>query len=131
MNVQELMTEDVVTVDPDDTVTDARKTLIEKGIRQAPVWDGEKLHGIVSRTDLLRAFPINEGDLYDWMNPELSEIMTPDPVTVSPDTDLRDAAQKMYEHRIGCLPVQSGDELVGILTRTDVFYFIADNDESL
>jgi acetoin utilization protein AcuB len=46
--------------------------------------------------------------------------MTPNPVTVSPDTGLKEAARKLLEMKVGGLPVVEGDRLVGIITETDM-----------
>lgn len=129
MNVKDLMTTDLITVHPNDTLADARKQIIKHHIRQVPVTENREVKGILSRTDLIQAFPVDEDELYEWMNPEVSQMMTPDPVCVNENATLEEASQKMYENRIGCLPVLSSDEkLVGILTRTDVFRHIAERD---
>jgi CBS domain-containing protein len=50
----------------------------------------------------------------------VGRIMTPNPVTVSSETRVEDAAQLMLDARIGSLPVAAGDALVGIVTYTDL-----------
>jgi CBS domain-containing membrane protein len=45
--------------------------------------------------------------------------MTPEPLTVEPDTPLTEAAATLLENKIGCLPVVEGSHLVGILTEAD------------
>jgi CBS domain-containing membrane protein len=47
---------------------------------------------------------------------------------VSPDTDIREAAQIMFDNKYGCLPVTVGDRLVGILTEADFVRFLARGD---
>jgi CBS domain-containing protein len=49
----------------------------------------------------------------------VSDLMIEKPVTVSPETSIMEAMNKMREHRIGCLPVVKGKELVGIITEMD------------
>jgi CBS domain-containing protein len=51
----------------------------------------------------------------------VQDLMTPHPVSVAPDTTLRQAVELMRKRLIGCLPVLDGDRLVGIVTATDVF----------
>ena len=48
------------------------------------------------------------------------DIMTPNPVSVSPDATVVDAAKLMAEHRVGALPVLDGDRLVGLVTESDL-----------
>jgi acetoin utilization protein AcuB len=57
--------------------------------------------------------------------PVVADCMTPNPVTVEPDTLVVDAVQKMLDYRIGSLPVLEGGELVGILTDRDILRWVA------
>jgi acetoin utilization protein AcuB len=50
----------------------------------------------------------------------LTDLMIRQPVTVHPDDDIETAAQKIYKHKIGGMPVVEGDRLVGILTESDI-----------
>lgn len=52
----------------------------------------------------------------------VADIMTPDPVTASPETSVTDAARLMVESRIGALPVVDGGELVGIVSEGDLIH---------
>ncbi len=128
MYVKNHMSSDVVTVMPDTPIMSAWQSIIEHHIRQVPVVENGKLVGILSRTDLLRDMvPTTGSEMEEILNPPASESMTSDPVTVEPDTTIEDAAEIMYKDRIGCLPVVTGDnELIGIITRTDLFDAIVD-----
>ena len=55
--------------------------------------------------------------------------MSKPPITVSADATVKAAARLMAEERIGCLPVLEGEELVGLLTETDVLRYFADQPE--
>jgi acetoin utilization protein AcuB len=90
--------------------------------------------GIISDRDLKRALDpqrtrkklMGIGGLYFLLEPILiHEIMTPDPVTIHPDVTVQEAAAVMVAERFGALPVVKGNELVGILTETDILrYFV-------
>lgn len=122
MLVRNIMTEDVITVDADTSQQDAWKKIIDERIRQVPVIKEGKLVGIVSRTDLLRDMaPAMDDTLELLATPSVRDIMSVDPYTVSPETSFEEAAELMYEKRVGSLPVVEGDRLVGIVTRTDLF----------
>lgn len=114
MLVRGRMTRDVVTVPPSAKVVDALGTLDANNIRHLPVLDGGRLVGIVSDRDLRMAL---SGDV-DAAT--VADVMTHDPLTVPPTTPIEDAARTLSEHRIGCVPVVENDEVVGILTESDV-----------
>jgi len=82
--------------------------------RGFPVIDGEKLVGIITQSDLASAGQPLVGD------PLLSEIMTPQPVTVDPTDSLADVLYLMNRYSLSRLPVTEGRKLVGIITRSDI-----------
>ncbi|MGQ0563119.1 MAG: CBS and ACT domain-containing protein [Gemmatimonadota bacterium] len=123
------MTANVLTVTPATTLGEALRMVREHGIRHLPVLDGGKLAGVVSDRDLrLAAPPVWASDTdytalrTTFENKTISDVMTTahELVSTTEITPIEDAARQMYEHRIGCLPVMRGSELVGILTETDV-----------
>jgi acetoin utilization protein AcuB len=121
------MSNNPVTVSPETTVPDAL-TLMEKiGIRRLPVVDKDRLVGIVTLLDLVRASPSQATSLSIWeMNYLLAklpvrDVMAKTVLTVSPETPIDEAAKLMREHRLGGLPVVSEGKLAGIITETDIF----------
>jgi CBS domain-containing protein len=117
--VGQLMSTDLFTVRPDDLVDLVACVMDWKHLRHVPVEDDEgHLLGVVSHRDLLH-----------WMAQGLAKkdadpvtvktIMTPDPVTVTPQTPTLAAIELMRQHRIGCLPVLEDEQLVGIVTAYD------------
>jgi len=82
--------------------------------RGFPVIDGEKLVGIITQSDLASVGQPLAGD------PLLSEIMTPQPVTVGPTDSLADVLYLMNRYSLSRLPVTEGRKLVGIITRSDI-----------
>lgn len=128
------MTPQLVTVAPTDAVESAVGLLRRRGIRHLLVLRKNRLVGIISDRDLKRALDpdethkrvMNIGGLYFLMEPILvEEIMTPDPVTISPDMPAEEAAAIMVDHKFGALPVVEKDRPVGILTETDLLRFFA------
>ena len=76
----------------------------------------EKLSGIISHRALLRHSESLEGKPVSL----IEEIMTPEPITVSPKMPVLDAIALMHEKRIGCLPVLENATIVGMLTEYDL-----------
>jgi acetoin utilization protein AcuB len=56
---------------------------------------------------------------------EIARVMSTPPVVVSPDVTVGEAALIMTERAIGCLPVLEADELVGMITETDILHLVA------
>ena len=127
MLVGERMNHPVITINPDMPVVDALKLMKRERIRRTPVIKDGKLVGIVSDKDLLNASPSPATSLSVWeLNYLLSkitvrEVMTKKVLTVSEDTPIEEAARIMADNKIGGLPVMRGNNLVGIITETDLF----------
>jgi len=112
MKVSDLMTSDPATVGPDDPVAKAATLMREEDCGAIPVVRGGKLVGIVTDRDIaIRA--VAEGR--DAKTLKVSEIMSADPITVSPDTDGDEASRVMAEHQVRRLPVVQDGHLLGIL----------------
>jgi acetoin utilization protein AcuB len=128
MLVGERMRRNPVTVTEDIGVGEALRTMKDSRVRRLPVLSRQgKLVGIVSEKDLLQASPSQATSLSIFeLNYLLSKlivkkVMTSPVVTVDEQTPLEEAARIMVDNRIGGLPVVQGDELVGIITETDLF----------
>ncbi len=124
MLVEEIMKTDVFTLRTDQTVQDIMDLFKDKRIRHAPVLKDGKVVGIVTDRDLKEAVPSRftvapKGEPY---KKKVEEIMTPNPVTTHPLDFVEEVAMIFYEHKIGCIPVVSNQELVGFLTETDLLY---------
>lgn len=129
------MTKDVVTVEPQGSLADIANLLRRHRIRRVPVIDPQqqsRLVGIVSITDVLRAFPANLNPLAVTAVDELVhrssgslptavDLMARNPCTTTPDAPIEAAAQLLRERKIGALPVTSHRKLVGLITESDIF----------
>ena len=129
MRVSELMQTKVQTVHPDDAVNDAVVTLTDAHVSALPVVD-ETGHmiGVISSTDILTS----EAEARDAVEREalfeqmmVRDIMTPRPLTVSSDADVREAAQQMLYAEVHRLFVTSGKQLVGVISTTDIVRAVA------
>ncbi len=126
MKVRDWMTPDPVTLTEEDQLKIAVQHLLSAGIRHMPVLRGDELVGIVTDRDLRRALPSIEAgaspEQYQAFMEEtaLRDIMTPDPVTCTPDTDVVDAVKVFVERKFGAIPVVEDGQLVAILTQIDV-----------
>jgi acetoin utilization protein AcuB len=128
MKIKDLMTQHVVSVDPQLPIPEAQKRMKQGGFRRLPVLENGELIGIVTDRDIREAMPSDATSLSIWeinyLIPKIlvKEIMTKNPVTVSQDASVERAARLMLEHKIGGLPVMSGGSVVGMITVTDVIW---------
>jgi acetoin utilization protein AcuB len=97
-------------------------------VRRLPVLnDKGALVGIVAERDLLLASssPTTSLSVYElhylMTKITVADVMTTELITVTEDTPLEEAARMMADNQIGCLPVERGADLVGIITETDLF----------
>jgi CBS domain-containing protein len=111
--VSELMSKNVHHVKPDDQLSHVHSLLRMTGTRHAPVLDGTKLVGVVSQRDIQLAWTRG-------MNTPVRDFMSKHTQWVFVDAPALDAAHRMLEYKIGCVPVlDRGHALVGIITETD------------
>ena len=108
----------VISIESDASVAEAVARLVQNNIGSLPVVDGQnRLVGIFSERDVLRGFH-NRGEGFG--KTRVSEVMTHDPVTCTPDCDVDDVMGPMSERRIAKVPVLENDRLVGIISVGDV-----------
>jgi acetoin utilization protein AcuB len=122
------MTKNPITVKPDLPVAEALEWMRRENIRRFPVVNKKgKLVGIVTRDDLLYASPSPVTSLSMWevtylmSQVTVEETMTEEVVTVEEDTPLEEAARIMADNKFGGMPVMRGDEVVGVITESDLF----------
>ncbi|MDI9471442.1 MAG: CBS domain-containing protein [Tissierellia bacterium] len=127
MFVKNRMKKDMVTIDADDSILDARMLIEEKKVRRLPVMEGKRLVGVISRRDIADVSPspatslsVREiNHLLDRM--KVREIMIKNPVTISPEALLEEAATLMREQKFSFLPVLEDGELIGVITESNIF----------
>jgi CBS domain-containing protein len=142
MQVQDIMTRNVITLTPETDITEAARVLLTHRINGAPVIDAEgKLVGILCQSDLIaqqKQLPIPS--LFSFLDgvialtsmkqlekeaqkiaaTTVAEAMSRDPVTVKPDSKIETVAALMVDHNFHTLPVVAEDRLVGIVGKEDI-----------
>ncbi|MBD2144337.1 MAG: CBS domain-containing protein [Sphaerospermopsis kisseleviana] len=141
--VAEVMTHNPIMVNPQTPLKEAIQILAEKRISGLPVInDAGKLVGIISETDLmwqetgvtppayimfldsviyLQNPGAYERDLHKALGQTVGEVMSKNPLTITPDKSLKEAAKIIQEHKVHRLPVlDSTSKVIGILTRGDI-----------
>lgn len=118
ITIGEVMTHEVVTVTPRQSLADAMALMSAHRFHHLLVTNTEgKLLGVLSDRDLLSALP----GKHDWESYEVSQMMTMNPVTAGPDNPLAGAVSNMLAMRFNSLPVVANDgTVIGILTSTDL-----------
>lgn len=133
--VRSWMSEDPVTASAEESALEAHERMIRHGIRHLPIVDGERrVIGVLTVDDLRAALPVGvdprapvgekaRATEAGWT---VGDLMTHAPQTLGPADALQLAAERMAEHRIGCIPIVDGaGRLAGILSETDVLRALA------
>jgi acetoin utilization protein AcuB len=128
MRVKNRMTRKPVTARPKTTYNEAMRLMERNDIQHLPILNKkDQLIGIVSHSDMLEAEPSRVSTLSVYEIASLLEKVTMDQImshpvkAISQECAISEAAHYMLEEEIGCLPVLDGDEVVGIITDTDIF----------
>lgn len=116
MKVRDLMRAPVVSVERGDDLALALQLMAWNGLRHLPVLHNGRLVGILSERDLLA----RRGRAGHPSFGKVDSAMSPEPETIEPQVDLEEASARLVVNKHGCLPVLDGDELIGILTATDL-----------
>jgi acetoin utilization protein AcuB len=116
MKVEEWMVKDPISVTMDQKVQDCVDLMREHSIRHLPVVEKQRLVGLVTESDLREVFLAS---LVEDLT--IAGVMITEPMTVTPDTEIEDAAKLIYYHKIGGLPVVDDyGQVVGIITVADL-----------
>ena len=119
MNVAERMTQNPSHVRLADTLATVRTIMQAEGFKHLLVVETKRVLGVITDRDV-RQHAAHLDEIV------VETAMTADPVTVSPDTSIEEAASVMLVKRIGCLPVVQNGDLVGIITATDLLRALLD-----
>ncbi len=126
MRVMDRMRTSPVSVSRSDTLDRALRTMERWKIRHLLVVEGDRVVGIVSDRDLKKAAPspFDRDTAEEYLRltsaVTIKEVMLRDVVTISPHAPIEEAANLMFQKRIGALPVVQDGRMVGIITETDV-----------
>jgi CBS domain-containing protein len=139
---RDIMTKDVLTVSPETSISELAKTLENRKIGGLPVVDKDgHLVGIITQSDLVERTldlelppAINILDLHIYLQipshlfrrvekmlgTTVGDCMSPDPVTVAPDTPVARIAALMAKQKVHTIPVLEGEKLVGVIGKMDL-----------
>ena len=117
MNISDIMSSDVVTCDPDESLAEVAQRMQDEDIGCCPVVEEDVLVGVITDRDITirsaaRGLDPNEQEVRDTMTTGI--------VSAHPSTSLEDACRLMSENRIRRLPVVENDRLVGIVSLADL-----------
>lgn len=128
--VKEAMTFNPITAGVGYRVEDACKAMARNNFNRLPVISEHELKGIVTYADLLKYFSkemfnlSNATTKHEAFNVIIENIMTEEPITISPEATLHQASEKMKETGHGGIPVTEEKQLIGIITRRDIIKVI-------
>ncbi len=128
--VREIMMASPVTLAPADTLDLANDIMALGRIRHIPIVEDSRVAGILSQRDLFGAavgivLGLKGKEQKDLLKSfRIREVMRHPVITISPDAPVKEAAQLMAEKKIGCLPVVEGDNLVGLVTLTNILRYV-------
>ena len=128
MQMRDIMTDRLVTIDPDDSLSTARQLLARTGFHHLLVLQDRVLVGVVSDRDLLRALSPHLDTLAETsrdlatLQKRVHQIMTRRPVTLTAEATLPEAIALFNQHTISCIPVcNASGEALGIVSWRDIF----------
>ena len=133
LTVRDIMTRDPIILGRNDTLDLAEDIMNLRRIRHMPVVDEGSIVGIVSQRDLFRSALVTalgfgrKTQTAVIKTIKIKEIVTEHVITISPDVSVKEAARVMIDKKIGCLPVVDGENLVGLLTETDILRYFTEH----
>jgi CBS-domain-containing membrane protein len=147
LQARDIMTQEVVTISPEASVEDLARLLASKKIGGVPVVEADgRLAGVVTQTDLVKRSrdlelppALNILDLHlfletpsgfkrrleKMLGDTVREVMTPEPITITPDTPVKEIAALMDRKKVHTLPVVEQGKLVGIVGKMDLIRGLA------
>ncbi len=138
---KDIMTEEVITIDPETSVEEAAELMSQYNVSGLPVLENGKLVGIVTEKDLiikdkklhfpdyinliggiiyLESYKKFQEEFKKYIAVKVNDLMTKHVETINPDTPVSEIAELMSKEEVNRMPVLDGDELVGIVTRGDL-----------
>jgi CBS domain-containing protein len=115
--LRDLMSTQVALTSPDTSVAEAAASMVTANVGSAIVMQGRFLAGILTERDVLRSAASGE----DPRSARVSDWMTPDPQSASPDTSVEEAADIMLKSGFRHLPVVDGRTVCGVVSLRDLF----------
>ena len=127
--ISEIMTTNIISVDKSQTLNEVADLIEEHNFRHVPVVSGKKIVGMLSQVDLGKISFINTFDglemtdaMFDALT--IEQVMTRSLTTVQSSDTIYDVALNLSESEFHALPVLDGEDLVGIVTSTDLIKYL-------
>ncbi|MCT3923462.1 CBS domain-containing protein [Elizabethkingia anophelis] len=132
--VSQIMSKELITLNPKQSLYEAEKLFKKNNIRHIPVVENLKLLGMLSYSDLLKISyaDVDDSDeaednsvstvVYDMFS--ISQIMTKAPLTVSAETTIKEVVEILAQQSFHSIPVVDHDEIKGIVTTTDILNYL-------
>jgi len=136
MNIESIMSTDIVSVTMDDTLKKIQELFDSANFHHLLVIEDNSLIGVISDRDILKSISPYAGTVSELprdaatMNKPAHQIMTRKPITISKDISISEATKQLLDNNISCLPVVSEDNTVeGIVTWKDLIkaYYEGEN----
>ena len=134
ISASEIMTKNVITISSSDNLWEIERIFRINHLRHAPVCEEGELVGMISLIDLRRYFPSEDGDGMPNENIKdltASQIMASDPISIQANQTVKEAAEMVAENEFHALPVLEGNNLVGIVSTTDIIRYLIEAIEDL
>ncbi len=119
LKAKDIMSQDLVSVSPNEEVNEVVRVMLSKGIGGVPIIDNNVLVGMFTEREVLKLLTSNT------FSGIIDSVMSKDVVCIGEESDILNAAKTMTRYNIRRLPVMKNDKLVGIITAADIVKFIA------
>ena len=119
MQIKNLMSEDIITIDKDQNLSDALKLLRKHNVSRLPVTNNKELVGIISERDIADKLGSSKYESMPASRLHISSVMVKDVFTVPETMQLDEVAKLMLENGIGSVPVMDDEGMVGIVSKAD------------
>lgn len=132
--ISQIMTKELITLNLTQSLYEAESLFKKNKIRHIPIVENQKLLGVLSYSDLLKISyaDVEQSDdaedvpvsavVYDVFT--ISQVMTKAPLTVNPETTIKEVAEILSEHSFHSVPVVENGDLKGIVTTTDILKYL-------
>jgi len=114
--LRDIMTEDVLSVAPEDTLGEVATKMVERRVGSVVVSDFGRIVGVLTERDIMRAVAARTHS----SDARVREWMTADPITATADTTVEEAAMTMFDNGFRHLPIVDGERAIGIVSIRDV-----------
>ena len=131
MQIKNLMSEDLITVDKDQNLSDALKLLRKHNVSRLPVTNNKELVGIISERDIANKLGSSKYESMPASRLHISSVMVKDVFTVPKEMQLEDVAKLMLDNGIGSVPVMDDEKILSISDTICIFAAHGDNNHHM